>query len=193
MTHAFSAIVIGASAGAVEALSQLLPTLPADYHIPILIVVHMPPDKKSVMAEVFQHKCALPVREAEAGEPIEGGTIYFAPPDYHLLVEKHFHLSLSSEEQVHFSRPSIDILFETAADAYGVGLLGIVLTGANQDGAKGLKAIGDAGGTAIIQQPACAYASAMPKAALALCPHAGVLNISDIALYMKNAPYKEEP
>jgi two-component system, chemotaxis family, protein-glutamate methylesterase/glutaminase len=179
------AVVIGASAGAVEALSTILPFLPIDYGLPVIIVVHVPADKKSVMAELFQAKCDIEVREAEDKEPIMGGTVYFAPPDYHLLVETTKSLSLSNDEPVFYSRPSIDVLFESAADAYGPGLIAIVLTGANQDGAKGLKAIVEAGGVAIIQNPVGAYASAMPKAAIAACPEAQVLSLEEIATYLR--------
>lgn len=180
------AVVIGASAGALEALSAILPFLPADYGLPVMIVVHIPPDKKSVLAELFQAKCGIEVHEAEAKEPISGGTAYFAPPDYHLLVETDKTLSLSNDEPVLYSRPSVDVLFESAADAYGSGLIAIVLTGANPDGAKGLKAVVDAGGTAIVQRPAGAYASAMPEAAIAACPEAQVLSLKEIAVYLQD-------
>ena len=136
------AVVIGASAGALEALSSLLPALPSDYRLPILIVVHLPPDKTSLLAELLRARCAIRVREAEDKEPIEPGVVYFAPPDYHLLVEQDRRLSLSDDEPVLFSRPSIDVLFESAADAYGGGLIGVVLTGANSDGANGPQGCG---------------------------------------------------
>jgi two-component system chemotaxis response regulator CheB len=178
------AVVIGVSAGALEALSAILPFLPSDYALPVIIVVHVPPDKKSVLAELFGAKCGIKVREAEDKEPISGGTVYFAPPDYHLLVETGKSLSLSSDEPVLYSRPSVDVLFESAADAYGPSLIAIVLTGANPDGAKGLKAVTNAGGTAIVQSPAGAYASAMPEAAIAACPEAQILSLKDIAIYL---------
>jgi two-component system chemotaxis response regulator CheB len=181
------AVVIGASAGALEALSAILPRLPADFVLPVLIVVHIPPDKKSAMAEVFRMKCEIDVREAEDKEPLGGGAVYFAPPDYHLLVERDRSLSLSDDEPVLFSRPSIDVLFESAADAFGADLIAIVLTGANQDGAKGLKAAADAGGIAIVQRPQTAFAPAMPEAALLECPSALILSLEEIALYLQNA------
>ena len=179
------AVVIGASAGAVEALSAILPALPADYALPVLVVVHIPPDKTSVMVELFQSKCRIEVREAEDKEPIRPATVYFAPPDYHLSVEADFTLSLSNEEPVLFSRPSIDVLFESAADAYGAGLTGVVLTGANHDGARGLKAISDAGGAALVQRPAEAFVAAMPLAALGQCPEAAQLSLGEIAEDLK--------
>jgi two-component system, chemotaxis family, protein-glutamate methylesterase/glutaminase len=179
------AIVIGASAGALEALSSLLPGLPADYRLPILVVVHLPPDKTSLLAELLRARCAIRVREAEDKEPIEPGVAYFAPPDYHLLVEQNKRLSLSDDEPVLFSRPSIDVLFESAADAYGGGLIGVVLTGANSDGANGLKAVVEAGGVAVVQSPGSAYAVAMPEAAIATCPDARVLPVNEIAVYLR--------
>jgi len=179
------AVVIGASAGALDVLSNLLPGLPADYRLPILIVVHMPPDKTSLFAQLLRARCAIRVREAEDKEPIEPGVAYFAPPDYHLLVEQDKRLSLSDDEPVLFSRPSIDVLFESAADAYGGGLIGVVLTGANSDGANGLKAVVEAGGVAVVQSPGSAYAVAMPEAAIATCPDARVLPVNEIAAYLR--------
>jgi two-component system, chemotaxis family, protein-glutamate methylesterase/glutaminase len=179
------AIVIGASAGALEALSAILPVLPSDFELPVIIVVHLPPDKKSVLAELFQAKCGIEVHEAEDKEPISDGTVYFAPPDYHLLVETNKSLSLSDDEPVFFSRPSIDVLFESAADAFGPGLIAIVLTGANQDGARGLKVVAEAGGVAVVQSPEEAYASAMPEAAIAECLGAQILPLKEIAAYLR--------
>jgi two-component system, chemotaxis family, protein-glutamate methylesterase/glutaminase len=179
------AVVIGASAGAFEALSSLLPGLPADYSLPILIVVHLPPDKSSLLTALFRARCAIRVREAEDKEPIEPGVAYFAPPDYHLLVEDDRRLSLSGEEPVLFSRPSIDVLFESAADAYGDGLIAVVLTGANSDGAQGLRAVVEAGGVAIVQSPDGAHAAAMPEAAIAACPKARVLPLNEIAAHLR--------
>jgi two-component system, chemotaxis family, protein-glutamate methylesterase/glutaminase len=179
------AVVIGASAGALEALSVILPALPAGFRLPLIVVVHVPPDKRSMLAELFQAKCQIPVREAEDKEPINPGTVYFAPSDYHLLVETEKSLSLSSDEPVLFSRPSIDVLFESAADAYGSALIAIILTGANQDGAKGMKAVVEAGGVALVQNPDGAFASAMPEAAIEMCPDARVMSLDAIATYLQ--------
>jgi two-component system chemotaxis response regulator CheB len=126
----------------------------------------------------------MKVVEAEDKQAIEAGTVYVAPPGYHLLVEKDRSLSLSNEEEVHYSRPSIDVLFESAADAYGDKLVGIVLTGANDDGAAGLRAVVEAGGTAIVQQPALAYSPVMPQAALRACPAAQVMSLDMIATWL---------
>jgi len=181
------AVAIGVSAGGIKALSSILPALPADFPVPVLVVIHLPPARKSLVADLFEDKCQLEVREAEDKEILTPGVVYFAPPDYHLLVETDRSLSLSSEEPVMFSRPSIDVLFETAADAYGPGLVGIILTGANPDGAAGLKAIRDAGGRAIVQVPAHAFAPAMPEAALQSCPEAVPMDLEDIAAYLQKA------
>jgi len=181
------AVVIGVSAGGLKALSAILPALPADYPLPVMIVIHLPPDRDSVVADLFDARCALTVREAEDKEDILPGHVYFAPPDYHLLVEPDQRLSLSSEEPVLFSRPSVDVLFETAADVYGEGLIGIILTGANPDGAAGLKAVAAAGGLALVQRPDLAYARAMPDAALESCPQAESLSLEQIAGKLREA------
>jgi len=179
------AVVIGASAGALEALSLLLPALPAFYPLPIMIVVHLPADRKSILAALFREKGNGSIVEAEDKEPIRGGFVYFAPPDYHLLVEKDRTIALSSDEPVLFSRPSVDVLFETAAEAYGAGLAAVVLTGASEDGARGLPAVMAAGGSGVILDPAEAYASAMPRAAIARCPAARILSLADIARWLQ--------
>lgn len=180
------AVVIGASAGAVQALSALLPPLPADYPLPVMVVVHVPPDRRNALTELFQTRCAMRVREAEDKEPIAPGVIYFAPPDYHLLVETPELLALSTDEPVLHSRPSIDVLFESAADAFGPGLVGVILTGANQDGAEGLRAVGEAGGLVVVEDPASAAASAMPEAALAAWPTARTMSLEDIGVYLRS-------
>ncbi len=182
---AVKAVVIGASAGALEALSSILPALPVTFDKPVMVVVHVPADKQSMLAELFRAKCSLTVKEAEDKEPITPRTVYFAPPNYHLLVEADEILSLSSDEPVLFSRPSIDVLFESAADAYGPGLIAIVLTGANQDAANGAKAVIDAGGMVIVQSPDDAFSPAMPQAAIALNPGATVMSLTEIAAYLR--------
>ena len=174
------AIVIGASAGALEALSQVLPALPGGFPLPIMVVVHLPADKKSIFAELLRARCAIDVREAEDKEVMQPATAYFAPPDYHLLAESDGSLSLSADEPVLYSRPSIDVLFESAAEVYGGRLIGIILTGANNDGAAGVRAICAAGGRVIVQNPATAFASAMPEAAIEACSTAEVLLLDEI-------------
>jgi two-component system chemotaxis response regulator CheB len=178
------AVAIGASAGGVQALLQILPSLPAGYPLPLLIVVHVPPDRSNALVPLFQTKCRIEVKEAEDKEPALAGVVYFAPSDYHLLAEADGSLSLSSDEAVNHSRPSIDVLFASASDAFGPALAGVVLTGANSDGALGLRAVVDAGGVAVVEDPDAAYAPAMPAAALRECPSAKVMSLDAIAAYL---------
>jgi two-component system chemotaxis response regulator CheB len=178
------AIVIGASAGAIQALSRILPALPADYPVPVLVVVHIPADRSDLLAPLFQAKCRLVVKEAEDKEPILPGFVYFGASDYHLLAEADRTVSLSADEPVLYSRPSIDVLFESAADAYGAALVGVILTGANADGAAGLRAVAAAGGVALAEDPATAFAPEMPAAALAQCAEARSLSLEAIAAYL---------
>lgn len=182
------AIVIGASAGGVEALSILLPALPRDTRVPVVIVLHQPPEGPSLLVELFTPKCAVAVREAEDKAPVEAGTVYFAPPNYHVLVDVGPQLVLSADPPVNYSRPSIDVLFESAADLYAARLLGIILSGANADGAAGLAAIEHAGGVAVVQTPQKSYASAMPEAALRHTPAAYVLPLPQIAALLCAPP-----
>lgn len=177
-------VAIGASAGGVQALSHILPDLPADFPLPVVVVVHIPPRKDNALVALFDRKCRMSVKEAEDKEPLTSGTVYFAPPDYHLLVEAEGALALSTEEPVNHSRPAIDVLFESAADAYGAALTGIVLTGANNDGAAGLQAIRAAGGTAIVQNPDEAEVAAMPVAAADACRGALVMTLDEIAAHL---------
>lgn len=179
------AIVIGASAGGVEALSVLLPALPAGLRTPIFIVLHLPRERPSLLAEIFTRKCALKVTEAEDKMRIEPGTVYFAPPDYHLLLDEGPQLALSIDELVHFSRPSIDVLFESAADIYAERLMGVILTGANDDGTAGLAAIHRAGGVTIVQEPESALVPLMALSALKRTPADFVLPLAEIAALLQ--------
>ncbi|WP_110994615.1 chemotaxis protein CheB [Pseudomonas sichuanensis] len=174
------AVVIGASAGGVSALFSVLGALPQGFAIPVLCVLHLPDNRHSQLAEVLQRRLHRPVREACDKAPIEAGLIYVAGPRYHLSVEQDLTLSLSQEEPVHFSRPAIDYLFASAADAYGPGLLGILLTGANEDGARGLLQIKRSGGRTVVQDPRDAQVALMPEAALALHNPDHILSLSGI-------------
>lgn len=174
------AVVIGASAGGVAALLQVLGGLPEGFAIPVLCVLHLPDGRHSQLASVLQRRIHRPVREARDKEAIAPGLIYVAGPGYHLSVERDLSLSLSQEEPVHFSRPAIDFLFQSAADAYGAGLLGVLLTGANEDGAQGLLQIKNSGGRTVIQDPRDAQVALMPEAALALQQPDHILSLSGI-------------
>lgn len=188
------AIAIGTSAGGVEALSLLLPALPPGLRAAVFVVIHLPRQRPSHLVEIFQPKCALPVREAQDKERVEPGTIYFAPPDYHLLVDRGPAIALSVDDLVNFSRPSVDVLFESAADVYGSRLLGIILTGASQDGAAGLQAIRRAGGATIVQEPATAQVAVMAESALKQGPADFVLSLEEIAARLVTlAPAVHQP
>lgn len=177
-------VVIGTSAGGVQALLTLLPALPADFALPVLIVVHVPSDHDHALVPLFQRHCAMQVCEAEDKQVPEPGAIYFAPANYHLLVERDGSLALSVDDPVNHSRPSIDLLLESAADALRTRVVAILLTGANHDGAEGLRAVADAGGTVIVEDPDTARMPTMPAAGLALCPDALRLPIEAIAPYL---------
>ena len=169
------AVVVGGSAGAVDVLMALLGGLPGTFRLPIVVVVHLPRRRESVLAEVLAGRCALPVKEAEDKEPLAPSTVYVAPADYHLLLDAGPVLALSVDDPVHFSIPSIDVLFESAAVTCGARVAGIVLSGASEDGSAGLRAICAAGGIAAVEDPAEAAAPIMPRAAVRACPSALVL------------------
>jgi two-component system chemotaxis response regulator CheB len=164
-------VAIGASAGAVEALGQLLPQLPASLSAPVVVVVHVPPDRPSGLAQLFAGRCQVPVSEVEDKRPLQSG-VFFAPPDYHVLIERTRTLALSNDEAVHFSRPSIDVLFESVAASFQHRGMGILLSGASVDGAAGLQRIQQAGGLTWVQTPSTATVATMPESALALARHA---------------------
>ncbi len=166
MTPRWEAVVVGCSSGGLAALQRLLAPLPGGFPIPVIVAAHMSPDAGGLMAEILDGKCALSVSEAEEKEPVRPGGVYIAPPGYHLLMERDRTMALSVDARVSHARPSIDVLFETASDVYGGKLIGIVLTGANNDGAAGLGLIRKRGGMAMIQDPSDAEASEMPRAAL---------------------------
>ena len=180
LTRGIDAVVIGASAGGVEVLSALLPEIARDCRVSFFIVMHIPRERPSLLPEVFSTRCVLPVKEAEDKEPVRPGTVYFAPPDYHMLIDRGPALALSGDEPVHFSRPSIDVLFDSAADIYGERLMGVILTGANQDGAEGLAAVARAGGRTVVQEPGSAAVAYLPEAALQQGPVDAVLPLEQL-------------
>ncbi|WP_148717285.1 chemotaxis protein CheB [Chitinolyticbacter meiyuanensis] len=187
------AVVIGASAGGIDALLRVLPALPASYPLPVIVVIHLSDRYPSLLAQLFAARMALPVHEAEDKQPIEAGHVYFAPPGYHLLVERNRHFALSIDAPVHYSRPAIDVLFASAADAYGAGLVGVLLTGANADGAAGLAAIARCGGRVWVQSPAEATVSAMPEAALKATKPDAIVTLDQLATLLVALPGKESP
>jgi len=165
-------VVIGGSAGGVDALVGLLPALPSRFDAAVACILHVPADRESRLASLFDARVALPVVEARDKQPILPGTVYFAGAGYHLSIEEDRSFSLSCEAPVHFARPAIDILMESAADVFGEGLVGILLTGANYDGADGMRRIRECGGLTIVQDPDEAQSSTMPLEAIRRCaPH----------------------
>ncbi len=181
MTHgAVELVVMGMSWGGLHALSSILRRLPATFALPIAVVQHRSKDATSLLGELLQDCTPLRVREVEDKDPVEPGGIFLAPPDYHLLVEEG-HFALSVDPPVRFSRPSIDVTFNSASDSYGPRVAGVVLTGANDDGARGLRCIAERGGVAIVQAPQSAESAIMPMAALRLVPQAEVLPLDGIA------------
>lgn len=174
-------LVIAGSAGGVDALMALLPALPAGGSLSVVCILHLPQDRESRLAELFDQRIAPPVREACDKQPIEPGTVYFAGPGYHLSIEQDRSFSLSCEPPVHFARPAIDVLLESAADACGPALAAVLVTGANQDGADGMARVRACGGLAIVQDPAEAQVATMPEHAIRRsAPHL-VLPLAQIA------------
>lgn len=171
-------VVIGASAGGIKLLSAFLPQIPKEFNSPIIITQHIPEDMPDNYIERINRKANLNVVEAKHLDIIKAGNIYFAPAGYHLLVESKKYLALSVDERVNYSRPSIDVLFESAAEIFMENLLGIVLTGANEDGVLGAKAILDSGGTVIVQDPTSAEVAVMPQAVLSKLESARLLRFN---------------
>ncbi|MBS4097351.1 MAG: chemotaxis protein CheB [Sulfuricella sp.] len=180
MSH-YQAVAIGCSTGGLAALEAILPALPADFPAALLVVMHSAPESRNLLVDLLARRCKLPVQEAEEKESVDPGKIYVAPPGYHLLIEDDHTFSLSNDAKVSYARPSLDVLFEAAADVYGSHLVGVVLTGANHDGAGGLKAIAAAGGLCLVQDPATAEARTMPESALKACPQARSVPLDELA------------
>jgi len=176
----YQAVVGGVSAGGMAALKSILACLPADFAPALVIVQHMHPRQGDFLVGHLNTICRLPVKEAEEKETIKGGVVYLSPANYHLLVELDRTFSLSTDEKVNFSRPSIDVLFETAAEAYGAELIGIILTGASRDGAAGLRRIKASAGLTIVQDPETSEYPGMPKAAIEETQVDHVLSIEGI-------------
>jgi two-component system, chemotaxis family, protein-glutamate methylesterase/glutaminase len=180
----YEIICIGASWGGLQAVGQVLSDLPLAVEVPIVLAQHRGPDsQEGALAELLSLQSGRPVLDAEDKMKLEPGRVYIAPPDYHLLVERGS-LALNLDERIQFARPSIDVLFESAADAYGPGAIGIILTGANEDGAHGLARIKDSGGVALIQDPARAARRAMPDAAIAATVADAILPLDEIGKFV---------
>jgi two-component system chemotaxis response regulator CheB len=172
--------VVGTSWGGLAALRELITGLPGDFALPLVVVQHRHKESGTLLAGLLQDSTTLRVTEAEDKAPITPGAVHVAPADYHLLVEEGF-FSLTMDEPVAYSRPSIDVTFASVADVYGAHAIGVVLTGANADGSRGLRRITDRGGLPMVQTPATAESPAMPAAALKLVPEARVLTLHEIS------------
>ncbi len=162
-------VVIGASAGGLDALTKIFLNLPSEFPFPIVVVQHLNRHGESMLVTLLALKSKLAVKEAEDKEALTPGVVYVAPSNYHVLVERDFTLSLSVDPEVNFSRPSIDVLFESAAVALGKRVVGVLLTGANQDGARGIAKIKEAGGLTIVEDPKTALFKMMPESAMRAC------------------------
>jgi two-component system, chemotaxis family, protein-glutamate methylesterase/glutaminase len=183
-------VVVGASWGGLSALGRLVAGLPADFPFPVAVIQHRSRDAGNLLAELLQDSAALHVCEVEDKDPIEPGQVYVAPPDYHLLVDGPY-FSLTVDPHVRYSRPSIDVTFTSAAASWAAQAVGVVLTGANEDGALGLRRIVERGGTAVVQDPATAEIPTMPAAARALVPTARVLPVEEIPDFLLSLAGRE--
>jgi two-component system chemotaxis response regulator CheB len=177
-------VAIGTSLGGLNAILSVLRPLPADLPVPILVVQHRGPTSDSGLVDLLQRHTALTVVEADDKAKLVPGTLFVAPPDYHLLVEGRGWLALSTDGPVRSARPSIDVLFETAADAYGPAVLAVLLTGASADGAAGLARVKARGGRAIVQDPATAECATMPAAGIAAATVDYILPLERIGDYL---------
>jgi two-component system, chemotaxis family, protein-glutamate methylesterase/glutaminase len=180
----YDLVVIGASWGGLDAVGCVLAGFPDEVDLPIVVGQHRHPDSLAEgLSGLLSAQIGRPVADVDDKLPIERGRVYVAPPDYHLLVERGW-FALSVDERVQYARPSIDVLFESAADAYGAGVIGVILTGANEDGAAGLARIKQRGGVAVVQDPVGATRRAMPEAAIAATVADAVLPLDEIAPFI---------
>ncbi len=176
----FEAIVIGVSSGGMNVMKIMFSLLPKEFSIPIIIVQHMSAHSDGEWIKILNDKSGLNMKEADEKEKIGKGNVYIAPPNYHLLIERDKTFSLTIDERVNFARPSIDVLFESAAEAYKNKLIGIVLTGSNNDGTKGIKRIQECGGLTIIQNPETAESAYMPRSAISVIQPDYILSLQEI-------------
>ncbi len=176
----YEAVVIGVSAGGLEALSRILPCLPVDFPVPVIVVQHLSSAAGVRLPRILDEKCQVRVRQAEEKEDLRDATVYVAPADYHILVEEDRTLSLTVDDRISYARPSVDVLFESAAEVYNKSLIGVVLTGAGRDGSDGLRKIAEYGGLTVVQDPETAEAPLMPESASKAVSVAQVVHLDDI-------------
>jgi len=192
--NGFRAVVIGGSAGSFQGIVKILSAIPGDFPLPVIMALHRLKHVRHGFVEALSLKSTLPVVEPDDKEPVRKGTVYLAPANYHLSIELGNSFSLSTEEMVNSSRPSIDITLSSAAYVYRNKLVGILLSGANRDGGMGMKNICDKGGVTIVQEPSECMIDTMPKAALALTPIDYTMKIEEIIIFLKelSQQYKNE-
>ncbi len=178
--HSYDLITIGCSAGGIDSLRSLLPIISSEFPVPVVVIQHRSADSPQILQDYFSQICKAQVEEPDDKEPLKAGVIYFAPTNYHLLVDAKGCFNLSVDGPVNYSRPSIDVFFESAADAYGDRVLGIILSGANADGAIGLKAIIDRGGAALVQDPKTTEHPEMPTAAAVYASQQSIVTLDEI-------------
>lgn len=189
----YDAVVIGASAGGLEALSAILPGLPDDFPLPVIVVQHISPHSDNYLSTHLNRISAIRIKEADEKETLQAGTVYIAPPNYHLLIESDSTLSLTTDEKVNYSRPSIDVLFESACWAFSGKVIALILTGANHDGSEGAKMIHQAGGMVIVQDPFTAQVSVMPESVIKKTIPDQILKLEEIASFLiKATGYKKK-
>jgi two-component system, chemotaxis family, protein-glutamate methylesterase/glutaminase len=189
----YKCIVIGVSAGGMHALSTFIPLLPPGFPVPVVVIQHISPHSDNYTTRYLDSISQVKVKEVDEKEKILPGVVYTAPPNYHVLVEEDETFSLSVEDRINFARPSIDVLFESAADVFGEHLVGIILTGANSDGSIGLKRIKEEGGLAVVQDPKTAEVEGMPRAALETTPVDYILQLEDVGNFIMNIVNVDSP
>lgn len=182
----YKAIVIGGSTGSLDVLLRVLPALQPTLSFAIIIVLHRKNSGDSTLESLLASKTVIPVKEVDDKDPLQANTIYVAPADYHLLIEKDYTFSLDDSEKVNYSRPALDVTFESAADIFGSAVVGILLSGANADGTKGLAAIKKAGGTTVVQNPETAQAAFMPQQAILNATIDYILDIPELIRFLNS-------
>ena len=183
--NTYKAIVIGASTGGMSALKIILSALPSNFALSVIIVMHRHKDTDGYLEKSLDNECKMCVKQADEKEEIRGGVVYVAPPNYHLLIEDNCTFSMSVEGVVNYARPSVDVVFESAADVYGQRLIGVILTGANRDGSQGLRKIKEAGGLTIVKSPETSEVADMPEAAIAAVKPDHVLPLENIGYFLR--------
>ncbi len=184
-SHKYKVVVIGVSTGGLKALKEILSVLPSEFSLAVIVVMHRHKNTDTYLEQSLDNECKIHVKQADEKEEIKAGVVYVAPPNYHLLIEDDCTFSMSVEGAVNYARPSVDVVFESAAEVYGNALIGVIMTGANKDGSLGLKRIKEAGGLAIVQTPETSEAAEMPRAAIAAANPDYVVPLDEIGRLLR--------